>query len=296
MSSAPRDPYLATHDVDWQAIGRAQYEVRQTLCYEYPGPIEDVHQLLMLVPAERIGAQRLLGHLVEVFPAARPRYGSDSFGNRLCHITLPRVEKRLEFVVTFRVERLAEAGTAVGDRDELQRFIVSSPLTEPWPALHALARELARQAEGPADLVDRINGWVFGHIRYTQGATGVRTTAQDVYALRQGVCQDYAHLMIALCRLARLPARYVSGHLLGEGAMHAWVQVLLPESAHGGRARWQAFDPTHGRPTDISYITVALGRDFGDVSPTRGSFRAPYGGQLAAASKQAGVLLLQKRL
>ena len=292
MSAPDSDSYLSTQGVDWQTVDRARYEVRQTLSYEYPGPIEDVHQLLMLVPADRIGAQRLLGHHVEISPPARPRYSSDSFGNRLCHIALPRVENRLEFAVTFRVERMAEEGIAVRDADEIPRFTVSSPLTEPSAALQALAHELLRQAAGTADLADDINGWVFGHIRYTKGVTGVRTTAQDVYELRQGVCQDYAHLMIALCRLARLPARYVSGHLLGEGAMHAWVQVLLPGS--GGPDRWHAFDPTHGRRSGLSYITVAIGRDFGDVSPTRGSFRAPYGGQLAVGSKQAGVLMLQK--
>ena len=63
---------------------------------------------------------------------------------------------------------------------------------------------------------------------YTHGVTGVRTTAAEAFALRRGVCQDYAHIMLALCRLCDLPARYVSGHLLGEGGTHAWVDVLLP--------------------------------------------------------------------
>jgi transglutaminase-like putative cysteine protease len=98
--------------------------------------------------------------------------------------------------------------------------------------------------------------------------------------------------MIALCRLASLPARYVSGHMLGEGVMHAWVQVLLPTAS--GNAMWQPFDPLHARRTDLSYITVAVGRDYGDVSPTRGQFRAARPGWLATSFKQAGVLNVER--
>jgi transglutaminase-like putative cysteine protease len=75
--------------------------------------------------------------------------------------------------------------------------------------------------------------------------------------------------------------------------MHAWVQVLLPDDATGTTRSWQAFDPTHGRRAGMSYLTIATGRDYGDVSPTRGSFRAPYAGHLAGGFKQTGVLSVQ---
>ena len=79
-------------------------------------------------------------------------------------------------------------------------------------------------------------------MRYAHGVTGVKTTAAEAFALRQGVCQDYAHVMLALCRACGLPARYVSGHLLGEGGTHAWVEVLLPDPAGMGLRRL-AFRP-----------------------------------------------------
>lgn len=219
----------------------------------------------------------------------RPRYSEDRFGNRLCQFTLPVVERALEFTITMQVERKNDAGFALRNEDEPAIYAVASPLTEPTEAMTSTAVALAAGAAGPAEIAERINSWVYRRIRYTQGATGVRTTAQDAYELRAGVCQNYAHLMNCLCRVTGIPARYVSGHLLGEGAMHAWLQVLLPDPETGGQC-WIPFDPTHDRRAGMPYITVAIGRDYGDVSPTRGSFRAPYGGQLADGYKRAGVL------
>ena len=283
--------YLNNRTIDWEKVRCATYEVRQSLRYEYPGPIEDLHHLLILVPPDRIGTQRLLQHELTVSPPAQPRYGTDRFGNRVCRIAIPLVEGSLQFGVTLRVARCLDTDVPMSAPDEAAVYTLPSPLTEPSPALRAATDQLAASADGPAVLAEQINHWVHRHLTYTPGVTEVRTTAQDALELRRGVCQDYAHLMIALCRLAGLPARYVSGHLLGEGAMHAWVQVLVPPD--GGPPAppvWRPFDPTHGCRAGMPYITVAVGRDYGDVSPTRGSFRAPYTGRLAGGHKQAGVL------
>jgi transglutaminase-like putative cysteine protease len=119
-------------------------------------------------------------------------------------------------------------------------------------------------------------------MRYTRGVTGVSTTAAEAFALGGGVCQDYAHVMLALCRLCGLPARYVSGHLLGEGATHAWIEVLLPD---GDGAVAHAFDPTHGVRTGLRHLTVATGRDYADVAPTSGTFRAGPSGALTSRQR-----------
>jgi transglutaminase-like putative cysteine protease len=101
---------------------------------------------------------------------------------------------------------------------------------------------------------------------YENGATTVSTTAAAALALGRGVCQDYAHVMLALCHVLRLPARYVSGHLLGQGGTHAWTEVIVPRA---GQAEAVAFDPCHGRRTDGGYVTVATGRDYADVARLR---------------------------
>lgn len=282
-------PYLDTRTIDWSTVRRARYEVRQSYCYEYPGPIDDVRQVLIVVPPDCIGGQRLLSYTVAVEPRATPRFDSDRFGNRVCFIALPRVEQRLRFEIRLRIEQ--EAGAAiVSAPGDSETFLLPSPLAEPFPELQAVAETLRQAHREPQALVEAINQWVYDWISYRHDVTNVRSTARDAFTLRQGVCQDYAQLMIALCRLCGVPARYVSGHLLGEGAMHAWTHVLLP--GPDGNASWQSFDPTHSRRAGLSYLTIAVGRDFSDVSPTRGSFRAAYAGRLAGGFKQAGVVEL----
>jgi transglutaminase-like putative cysteine protease len=117
-------------------------------------------------------------------------------------------------------------------------------------------------------------------------ATTVTTTAAEAYARRRGVCQDIAHVMLTVCRLAGIPSRYVSGHLLGErGGSHAWVEVLVPD---GSAARVLAFDPTNGFRVGSRHLPVAVGRDYADVAPTSGVYTGPARGRLSW-TKRAGV-------
>ena len=110
----------------------------------------------------------------------------------------------------------------------------------------------------------------------------MHTTAAQALAAGHGVCQDYAHLMLALCRLLGIPARYVSGHLVGEGGgTHAWVEVLQP--VPGPAVEILAWDPTHDRPADLRYLTVAVGRDYHDVAPVSGTYCGSDPGRLSAA-------------
>ena len=110
--------------------------------------------------------------------------------------------------------------------------------------------------------------------KYTPLATNVNTRAAEVGKKKEGVCQDFAHLMIAICRIHGIPARYVSGYFLNQHklpneieASHAWVEVFIPEYG------WKAYDPTHRRETDTRYVKIAVGRDYGDIRPVGGTFR-----------------------
>ena len=106
---------------------------------------------------------------------------------------------------------------------------------------------------------------------YERGATDVMTRADAALALGRGVCQDFAHVMLAACRRAGIPSRYVSGYLYDpqerEAESHAWVDVL---DAQRG---WVSIDPTHDREQTEAYVRVAVGRDYADVPPTRGVFK-----------------------
>jgi transglutaminase-like putative cysteine protease len=127
---------------------------------------------------------------------------------------------------------------------------------------------LARNGDGdPAAICSRVHDALL----YEHGITGVGTTAAEALAGGSGVCQDFAHIMVSVCRLLRMPARYVSGHLLGEGGSHAWVEILRPDADGSG---WTAegWDPTHDRRTGAGYVTVAVGRDYADVAPMSGTY------------------------
>ena len=98
--------------------------------------------------------------------------------------------------------------------------------------------------------------------------------------------------MIALCRLNGLPARYVSGHLLGQGGTHAWLEVLVPDPDHPGYVTALPFDPTQSARPGLNYVTVAVGRDYSDVTPTSGTHSSGYGGQLST-SKRLGLTAVE---
>ena len=106
---------------------------------------------------------------------------------------------------------------------------------------------------------------VYHSFTYTPGATTIRTTAEQALTQHRGVCQDYAHVMLSVCRHVGLPTRYIAGLLDGEGATHAWVEVYHDH-------RWFGLDPTHNRMVDDNYITIAHGRDYRDCMLDIGIF------------------------
>jgi transglutaminase-like putative cysteine protease len=281
--------------VDWKRVQRTAYLVHQHLRYNYPGPIYDLDQRLMIVPPEHYGDQRRVVYRLEVSaPDFATTEQHDEYGNLVLNVHIPKVEETVDFEAWIVVERHLSNEpqriplTLLTD----PRFLHASDLTQPDETLRQAAETLAQHGEQGLALAQRINDWTHSALTYEHDVTTVRTTASEALALGRGVCQDYSHIMLTLCRLCGLPARYVSGHLLGEGGTHAWVEVLLPsnENPHEGIA--VPFDPTNGNRADLSYLTIATGRDYYDVAPTSGTFRASYRGQLSAR-KRVGLTVLE---
>jgi len=269
--------------IDWNGVAEATFVLRQRFRYEYPGPIADLHHRLVVVPRERHGDQRRIASRLDVTPPVSAHDEVDEFGNPVTTFFARKVETSIEFAHLSVVTRTAQpehriAGTALDD-PALRR---ATALTACDAELRATARRLRAQNDDPHQLAGAINALVFREMRYQAGSTNVETTAASAYAQRSGVCQDYAHVMIALARHAGLAARYVSGHMVGEGGTHAWVEVFAPA---GISAQILAFDPTHGRRVDMRYIVIAVGRDYADVAPTSGVFTAPYNGELTAIKR-----------
>ena len=273
--------------VELSAARRASYLVRQTFRYEYPEPIRDLNHRLVVIPPERFGDQRRLWHDVSVASdGATLESRTDQFGNVVVQAFAPHVVDTIEFVAEVSVERHAGRPHRIPDGWLADRYLLEpSDLTAADDRILQAADDLVDAGEWGLPLADRINDWVYQSLTYKHDVTNVRTTAAQALAAGAGVCQDYAHLMLAVCRACGLPSRYVSGHLLGQGGTHAWVEVLLPVRDGTGDAVAHAFDPTHASRGGLGYVTVAVGADYSDVAPTSGWYRSGSRGRLYASKK-----------
>lgn len=287
-------PFVDHKGIEWEQVRRTHYWMYQRFGYEYPGPVQDLHQRLIIVPPVQHGSQFLEDHKLRVSSQeVETRAELDPFGNLVYYLDLPYVAKSVHFEVWCSVERVSNlALVPLLEPAEAEVYREPSRLTLPNSALEAAAKMLAARESDPWRLAEVINTWVYETMRYASGVTTVATTAAEAIKISAGLCQDYSHIMLAICRLVGIPARYVSGHLLGEGGSHAWVELLLPSQTESGKLEAVAFDPTNHCRAGLRHITVAVGRDYYDVSPTSGHFNAPYNGRLQA-SKRAGLILVQ---
>ena len=272
--------------IDWNSVVDATYLVEQQFRYDYPSPISDLRHRLVIVPRERHGDQRRLAHRLEVSPDVPAHARKDAFGNPVVTIAASVVRRSITFELQTLVRR---SGAGRGHRVPRTMLcdaalLTPTALTLPDGALRDAAAALGSEHRDPFELAHAISRFVYAEMRYVAGATTVRTTAAQAFAQRSGVCQDYAHVTLALARACGIAGRYVSGHLIGEGATHAWVELILPEDAY---AVVTALDPTNNRTVSMKYVVVAVGRDYADVAPTSGSFSGSSGGQLLSRRRVA---------
>ena len=279
--------FIDESTVDWKSVSEVTYIVYQHIRYEYPGPITDLRQRLMISPRDGHGGQRRIVQRLDVFPQMPAKAHRDAFGNSVVAMVVPQLDCGIDFEYWAIVEREAWVTEHREQRSvlEMPSLLRSSLLTRADSNLREAAEQLRAANRDPLELAHAINHFVFKHMRYKAGATDIRTTAAVAFGLGKGVCQDYAHVMIALARHCGLAARYVSGHLLGEGGTHAWVEIILPDRDD---SLVMAFDPTHDRVATMKYIVVAVGRDYADVAPTCGVFTASFAGELSV-HKRVGV-------
>jgi transglutaminase-like putative cysteine protease len=270
-----------------------KYHVRHLTEYSYTEPVSLSHHLVHLSPRADNG-QVCTRRELHIMPSpAFRRERIDAFGNRAIYFSIEEPHRHLSVEAQFDVSVPAPARPpllfpasweSIRDRQGLERradalashsYLFDSPLVRAAPALAAYAASSFTPGrpflEAVMDLTQRI------HVEFTYDprATTVTTPLADVLRARRGVCQDFAHLEIGCLRSLGLPCRYVSGYLLtrpppgrprlvGADASHAWVAVHLPDFG------WVDFDPTNGVIPSDQHVTVAVGRDFADVTPVRG--------------------------
>jgi len=288
-------------------------EVRHDTTYRYESPVSLAQHQAHLQPlADDFQTLESFDLAIQPAPAFR-RDSTDALGNRQTHFSLALPHRELHVCATSRVRvrarfeglragsgsawepqalglRYVAAGPG-GARPRFEpavQFLPPSPYVPRLPALRAYAAPSfppgCPVAEGAMHLMRRLHA----DFAYESRSTEVDTPLAQVLAQRRGVCQDFAHLLIGGLRMLGLPARYVSGYLLtcppeggaamlGADASHAWVQVWCPGTegvaAQGGEAGWLDLNPTNDLVPSTGHVRVAIGRDFGDVTPLRGVIR-----------------------
>jgi transglutaminase-like putative cysteine protease len=288
------------------AAALARYTVEHETRYAYRVAVSQSWQLAHLTPPA-LPWQTVLRHELAIEPPPDERHErSDAFGNRVTHFGIhgphPLLEVRMtcDVEVTDRADASAVPGLAWEDvrealRDEpAQDALMPARMTEPsalvgWSdAARAYAATTLVAGRDWLDAVTALMRRIHREFDFEPGTTTVTTSVDEVLAQKSGVCQDFAHVMIACLRSHGLAARYVSGYLLtrpppgqprllGADVSHAWVAAYSPR--HG----WVEFDPTNDQLADRRYVTLATGADFGDVVPLRGVILGGRGQRMQVA-------------
>jgi transglutaminase-like putative cysteine protease len=262
------------------------YAVSHRTTLRYSESVAPSYNEVRMRPRDR-GTQRTLAFALLTSPPAVPRTRVDYFGNYVHRIDIGAPHRML----TFDVEAVVENGTVrrrraspwdsgILENDPRLEFVLSSPRVPFTPAADALWQRWCAD-DRSIDALLEVAAAIKREFRYVTGATTVDSGIDELLRGGAGVCQDFTHLFIAMARRAGWPTRYVSGYLgpageetSVEGVSHAWAEVC------GADGRWTGIDPTHGGPTSVQHLRLAMGRDYGDVAPHRGLF---YGAATAEA-------------
>ncbi len=274
------------------------YAIRHFTRYRYSRSVWQSMMEVRMHPRSE-GNQRCFVFQLSVNPRARIFGYTDSYGNLVHHFDLPARHSQLTIITDALVNidlqpaipevMEYEAWQELEDLVEKKDYwdmLMPSHFARSSPELEQLAAEMGaaeRKGRSPLAFLQDINSGVHRSFSYVKKSTAVNSPIEDALRSRQGVCQDFAHIMIALVRNARIPCRYVSGYLyhssdsergVAEGATHAWIEALLP------RFGWVGFDPTTNRLAGEKHIRTAIGRDYADVPPTMGMMKGKAETQL----------------
>lgn len=265
------------------------YFVQHQTRYRYDSPVSESIMELRMQPRSE-GRQRCLSCFIKVNPKARVLQYRDHLGNHIHHFSVAPKHTQLLITAESTVEILPPdplpESLPPSSWDELDHilaiedhweFLMPSDFASSTPLLEELAADIgATRRADPLTLVRELNAAIYTKFDYVRSHTGVDSPIDHALADRKGVCQDFAHIFIALLRNLRIPARYVSGYLYhsrpnrdrsADGASHAWVEALLPGLG------WIGFDPTNNLIAGERHIRTAIGRDYADIPPSRGTYR-----------------------
>ena len=254
--------------------------------YAYADAVAQNYNELRLQPISD-SAQNCDSFILKILPATRLSHFLDFYLNYVHYFEIPEPHQTLTIESVSRVSTTSaslpdDAETApMGRLPECLRmekcydFLQASTFVALSPEVWKLALDTSDGQKDVWRAAVAIRRFIHGNFEYMPKSTTVSTHMLEVLKLRCGVCQDFAHLMLGMCRAIRIPARYVSGYLyngpldklVGAQASHAWCEVYVPDVG------WRGLDPTNNRAADDHYIKVATGRDYADIVPVKGHYK-----------------------
>ena len=246
--------------------------IRHETSYSYGTPVGYTIQQLRLTPRSEPHQRVLNWHIT----AAGSRHAfTDAYNNNCEMLTIAVPHDEFHIIACGQVEVTSPDRGRMSEPSSLSplAFTVPTLLTGEDDSIREFAARFLLPGARSHHLLD-LSEAICGAVMYQSGATTVITTASEALALGAGVCQDHAHLFIACCHTAGIPARYVSGYLdsghVDHGASHAWVDVWVEEVDYSG---WVSIDVTHACLQDAGYCRLAVGRDYESAAPVRGMRR-----------------------
>lgn len=277
----------------------ANIEIEHVTRYQYQTDVELAHHLAYLQPLESDWQRVLDTQLLMTPQPDQQTEALDSFGNRRTFFTLATPHRSLVVSAFSKVRvknryvnfdpkatpswgLVAESLAYALDRPYVSasEFVFPSPYVPRLPELKEYALESFKTGRSIGEASIELSSRIHQDFVYSADATEVHTPMLEAFEKRAGVCQDFSHIFIGCLRAIGLAAQYISGYLLtkpapdqkklrGADASHAWVSVYCP----GAPGHWLELDPTNDKIVGVDHVSVAVGRDFGDVSPLRGVIR-----------------------
>jgi len=267
-----------------------RFNIHHITKYTYEGPVRDSANQVVLFPI-RDEFQDVLKQELTVTGDPPVDVYQDYYGNEIGAFT--HAESHTSLTIDSRVEVMTKPRPALIDDDPaaqqwdyLQQLRWQVPYIdflkqEKFASLTEVLKDAHLQdmlSLTPLQAAQGLKTYIYDHFKYIKGLTTVETTLDEVWSLKAGVCQDFAHFLLVLLRQINIPARYVSGYICpnrngmrGEGATHAWIEAFIPGNG------WVGFDPTNNCVVEDLHVRLAVGRNFSDCSPVKGTYKGAAG-------------------
>jgi transglutaminase-like putative cysteine protease len=264
------------------------YHVKHITKYQYPLPVTDSANQIILRPQSN-DFQEIKNHKISISPNSAIDYFLDYMGNSVGVFTIIQPHDSLEIISELDV-LTHSIPLPISDLSAAEEWEIIAQKKDEFPYLDFVKPEtfeckaeiasvlsgIAKPSQSVMETTTLLSTYIYENFSYQQGVTSIETGIDEIWNLKAGVCQDFAHLLLEMLRILSIPARYVSGYispsdqeLRGVGATHAWVEVFIPQYG------WLGNDPTNNCWVSDRHIKIAFGRNFSDCTPVKGTYKGP---------------------